>query len=77
VLVRVGYVLRVPECVLHLLSFAGGAPATALAMLIPCHKSAKTSHQNFFCIVACVLALVLVAGVAAIEIIFAKQCIPG
>jgi len=74
---RDGCVLRVPECVLHLLSFAGGAPATALAMLIPCHKSAKTSYQDCFCVVACVLALVLVAGVAAIEIIYAEQCIPG
>jgi len=40
-------VLRVPECVLHLLSFAGGAPATALAMLIPCTSQLKRHIRIF------------------------------
>ena len=39
---------RVPEKVLHFFTFLGGAPATALAMLIINHKSSKVSYHNAF-----------------------------
>ena len=38
-------VSRVPEKVLHALTFVGGAPATAAAMLLLRHKSIKVSYQ--------------------------------
>ena len=39
---------RVPEIVLHLLSLAGGAPSTALSMMLFNHKSSKISYNEGF-----------------------------
>ena len=39
---------RFRECTLHLWSAIGGAPATAAAMLLICHKSSKTSYQQTY-----------------------------
>ena len=54
-------VVRVPEAVLHFFTLVGGAPATALAMLIVCHKCAKDSYRRVFII--CALFSMLVVGV--------------
>ena len=41
-------IYRVPEKVLHLFTLAGGAPATAAAMLLFQHKSSKTPYQKTY-----------------------------
>nr|XP_026689846.1 uncharacterized protein LOC113474161 [Ciona intestinalis] len=41
---------RIREISLHTLSFLGGAPATALAMIIFCHKKSKRPYQGVYCI---------------------------
>ena len=50
---------RKPEYVLHLLSFFGGAPATALSMILFNHKSSKELYQIRF-ITLCIAHLLLV-----------------
>ena len=53
----------VPETFLHLLSLAGGAPATALSMLLFHHKSTHTGYQQYYVAVCCghvILEIVLV-----------------
>ena len=42
-----------PENILHLLSLAGGAPATALSMLLFHHKSTHTGYQQDYVTVCC------------------------
>ena len=57
---------RIPEKYLHFASFLGGAPATAMAMLVINHKSIKLSYQVtymktcFFhiCLVLCLFVLI-------------------
>ena len=55
---------RIPEVVLHLLSLAGGASATALSMIVLNHKSSKVRYQKNFlgCCVAhvCIVLLTVI-----------------
>ena len=39
---------RVPELMLHICTGLGGAPATALAIVLPKHKSSKASYHDTF-----------------------------
>ena len=59
-----GFCYRVPEMILHLLSLLGGAPATALSMIVFNHKSSKMSYHEEFnaCCNFHICGLIVVVG---------------
>ena len=61
---------RVPEVTLHLLSFLGGACATAVAMLVFHHKSVKLDYQKTY-LKICALHIFCVVCATGIAYAFA------
>ena len=63
---------RVPENNLHLLTFFGGAPSTAAAMVLFRHKSSKVPYQDTYFILSS-LHILFVLAVVGLLIAFTKN----
>lgn len=54
---------RVPESVLHLLTFVGGSPAALLSQALFRHKTVKPSFRRIYWLIVVLQVLIIVAAV--------------